>query len=86
MWSHFYHFAIKLAKSQTIKQTKRFSPNAQTYQSKQSRPSNRRLNRQTGKPNRQTGKPNRQTGKPNRSRIPISQMGKPKHQNFKLNV
>ena len=69
MWSHFSDFAIKLVKSQTIKRTKRISLNAQTNQSKQSRPSNRR--------------PNRQTGKPNQSRKPIPRMGKPNGQTGK---
>ena len=58
--------------------TKRISLNAQTNPSKQSRPSNRR-------PNRQTGKPNRQTGKPNQSRKPIPRMGKPNGQTGKPN-
>jgi len=86
MWSRFSNHAIKLVKSRTIKQTKRFSPNAQTNQSKQSRPSNRRPNRQTGKPNRQTGEPNRQTGKPNLARKPNRENIKLNHQNIKLNV
>ena len=79
MWSQKSNFAIKPVKSQTIKRTKRFSPNAQTNQSKLNRPSNR----QTKPANRQTKLANRQTKlacKLNRENI------KANHQKIELNV